>query len=109
MGNRGQVAIKGQGKGRVYLYTHWSGGELIDTVRRAMARRVRWEDAEYLTRIIFCEMVKGNETAETGFGIGLSKHGDSNNPLIVVDVATQTVKIGRSIPRSFAEFVDPII
>jgi hypothetical protein len=70
-----------------------------------MARRVRWEDAEYLTRIIFCEMVKGNETAETGFGIGLSKHGDSNNPLIVVDVATQTVKVGRK-QWSFAFFAD---
>ena len=36
----------------------------------------RLDDAEYLTRIIFCDMVKDNIDGTTGFGIGKEEHGD---------------------------------
>ena len=56
-------------KDAVYLYTHWGGAELALTVQRALQRKQRWDDAPYLTRIVFCEMIRGHEADETGFGI----------------------------------------
>lgn len=73
-----------------YLYTHNKGTELPEIVRRALAKRWRWGDASYLTRIIFCEMVDGDEKSETGFGISATR-GDYNHPDIVIDCKAQMV------------------
>lgn len=106
MGDRAQVAVKQRGGKPVYLYTHWNGSELEDTVRDALAKRWRWDDPMYLTRIVFCEMVKGDEASETGFGIGLNKQGDLNKPLITLDpcATPPTVTIGKRA-GTFEEFV----
>jgi hypothetical protein len=98
----------------VYLYTHWRGDELLGIVKKAIARKQRWNDVEYLTRIIFCEMINPIKrpidvgtamvvqalTDETGFGIGNQQHGDLNVPLIIVDTENQTVVVaaGKVIP-----------
>lgn len=103
MGDRAQVAIK-QGAKTVYLYTHWGGSELPSVVRAALARQQRWDDPEYLTRIIFCQMVKRDVDAETGFGIGTQLHDDNEHPLITVDPDKQTIKIG-SVVMAFADFI----
>jgi len=66
--------------------------ELKQTLKEALARKQRWNDEEYLTRIVFCEMIKGDESNETGFGIGTVKHSDLNYPLLTVDCDNQTVK-----------------
>jgi hypothetical protein len=89
MGDRGQVHIKDEG---VYLYTHWGATELIDKVKSALSKRVRWDDAEYLARIIFSEMVRGFEDGTTGFGIGTSKHGDVWR-VISIDCSKQQITI----------------
>src|SRR5436190_12468621 len=104
MGDRAQVAINNGKHISIYLYTHWNGSELANTVKRALARRQRWTDSEYLTRIIFCEMVKGQEDAETGFGIGISEHGDNEHPLIVLNCAKQKVWVGDNDPVTFEQF-----
>ena len=77
MGDRANVLVKDD-KSKVYLYTHWSGEELPTTLQIALKRKQRWDDSYYLTRIIFCAMVKGNEDGETGFGIS-SVVGDGDN------------------------------
>lgn len=107
MGERGNVCVK-HSDGDVYLYTHWYGDVLAETVRRALARKQRWTDGSYLTRIIFCEMLReaGPETAldsETGFGISTHEQ-DNNYPVIYVDPEQQMVTIsGVGIP--FTEFI----
>ena len=93
MGDRAQVKINMGTDPAVWLYTHWDGSELVGTVKKAMRRKQRWNDAEYLARIIFCEMVSDQEAGETGFGISTSEHGDLNYPVIEVDCATQRVVI----------------
>jgi hypothetical protein len=111
MGDRAQIAIKDSGTDRrVYLYTHWTGSELIPTLRRALARKQRWDDSCYLTRIIFCEMVKGDENSETGFGIDTAQHGDVYYKIPVLDCDTQMISWentrGKDIPPvSFAAFI----
>ena len=89
MGDRGQVFIEDE---KVYLYTHWGASELIKTVQKAIGRKQRWSDPEYLARMIFCEMVKGDEKGATGFGIGLTEHSDIWR-LIKVNCAEQTISI----------------
>mgnify|MGYP001590134658 CR=1 FL=1 len=86
MGERGQLQI-----GKVYLYTHWEGDKLKETLKTALSRKERWDDEEYLARIIFCEMVKGSQDETTGYGIGTQQHNDLNYPLLVIDVKNQKV------------------
>jgi hypothetical protein len=87
MGTRAQVLIKDTG---IYLYQHYDGNELFDIVKRAIAKKMRWEDTEYLTRIIFSEMIKDNIAGETGYGIGNAQHGDIEF-LVIVDTKKQTI------------------
>jgi hypothetical protein len=92
MGDRGQIAVV-QGEGAVYLYSHWGGSELAEVLRNALARKQRWDDEEYLTRIIFDTMTSGDQGAETGAGIGLQIHGDIEHALLVVDCQRQAVGV----------------
>lgn len=87
MGDRANVFVKESG---VNLYTHWGGSELPMKVRDALAKKWRWDDPVYLTRIIFCEMVKGHEREETGFGIS-TEAPDNEHPIITVSTDAQTV------------------
>jgi hypothetical protein len=107
MGDRAQVQIKPSG---VFLYSHWGGNELPDDVHRALSKRWRWNDEEYLARIIFDEMTAGCSDEETGFGISTSKHGDVWR-LIIIDCDRQEVLIedhGKPVSRqSFEDFVKP--
>ena len=90
MSTRSQVFIKDTG---VYLYQHCDGYDLAGIVKEAIASpagRARSDDVEYLTRIIFCEMVKNDVSGELGYGIGTTQHGDIDF-LVTVDVKAQTV------------------
>jgi hypothetical protein len=90
MGDRANVVLK-QKPAEIFLYTHWGGSELPEVVRGALAKRWRWNDDSYLARIIFCELVKGSEAEETGFGIATAPP-DNSYPYLVVDCAKQEVR-----------------
>ena len=92
MGDRGNIVVNG-----VYLYTHSYGTELRTILARALVRgKDRWTDDSYLTRIVFCEMLKasgkGSIDDTTGFGISTQQQ-DWNNPNLVVDADAQTVSV----------------
>lgn len=77
MGARCQVSIKEkESHTPVYLYSHWGSGSIKEDVRIALARNQRWDDYEYLTRILFDGMKGTDTTSETGYGIGTGEHGD---------------------------------
>jgi len=95
MGDRGQVEITGMhgSDASIYLYTHWGASELEHTVANALARGTsRWNDDEYLNRIIFSEMIQNELMDETGYGIGLGVHGDVYK-LVVVNYSDNTIGI----------------
>jgi len=100
MGDRGQIKI-----GDVYLYTHWDGSNLKQTLKRALEKQWRWDDIEYLPRIIFEEMIGKEKGTETGFGIGTIQHGDLDYPLIIVDVDNKTIIEGKE-ELSFRDFIE---
>ena len=94
MSTRAQVKING-----VYLYQHCDGYNLTDTVMRAInsnAGKSRQDDPEYLTRIIFCEMVKDDIIGATGYGIGSQQHCDIDF-LVIVDCDTKTVNCFKTV------------
>jgi len=90
MGDRGSVHIKDE---KVWLYTHYGASELTKTIKKALAHKQRWNDAEYLARIIFDEMTRGCCRPYTGYGIsGRGPHGDELR-IVTIDVENQTVKV----------------
>ena len=76
----------------VWLYTHWSGHQLLGMVQRAIQKRWRWNDPAYLTRIIFDVMTEGRQGEETGFGISTFPQ-DNEHPYVVVDPREQEVRL----------------
>jgi hypothetical protein len=93
MGDRGNIIIRattGSNRDDIWLYTHWGGSELEETLRRALARKQRWGDASYLARIIFCELMGKDTSGETGFGISTSQC-DNEYDRLMVDVESQVV------------------
>jgi hypothetical protein len=106
MGDRAQVCVRELDERGVYLYTHWGGEELIDDVLVALKHgKDRWDDAEYLARIVFCQMVHNDFQGTTDFGIGTSMHGDLDHPLISLITDSETIVVGR-VRSSFSEFVN---
>lgn len=89
MGDRGNIIVKNKGE-EVYLYTHWRGHDLPETLQRALKRKQRWDDHQYLARIIFNTMTRGSEDSETGYGISSKQHDGGVD--ITVDVEHQEVR-----------------
>lgn len=105
MGDRGNIQVKeSPADNGVFFYSHWGGSNLPKVVATALDRgQGRWGDTPYLSRIIFCEMVKNDVNGETGFGIS-TQECDPNNDLIVVNDYARTVTIGDTV-RSYREFI----
>ncbi len=111
--NTGQIEITGP-YGRVYLYTHNTASDLINIVSDVLSRQVRWDDPDYLARMIFCRMVpKDKWNDELGFGIGTQLYKDVNM-LISLDTVHQSINISsafdinitRGLSMSFMDFIN---
>ena len=106
MGARANIRVKQSTTkpSYVYLYSHWKGESLTIDLKQALARKQRWDDESYLARIIFCQMVKGYEAEETGFGIS-TEITDNNFPVITVDPSKATVTIEGHKPIPFQDYI----
>lgn len=105
MGDRANILVKyDDDDPGVYLYTHWGGSGLPEDLQYALGRKERWTDAPYLTRIIFCAMVRGNESGTTGYGIS-SCLTDGQERTLVVHCAKRMV-FYEGWSCTFQEFVD---
>lgn len=83
MGDRGHIAIEQRNSDTpVVLYTHWHASSLPTLLARALAKQARWNDEEYLARIIFDE-ISDAASETTGAGIGTELHGDAWRVLTV--------------------------
>lgn len=94
MGDRANIYVHNGDKPGVYLYTHWSGSELPDAVRRGLIRgKDRWDDHPYLTRILFEAMVpEGDRGGVLGYGISADL-GDGDDRIVDVDTTAQSVAL----------------
>lgn len=107
----GQVEIVSP-YGRVYLYTHDTAHTLVSEVHDALSQRKRWDDPDYLTKMIFCRMLPLECWLEDkGFGIGTQMYADINL-LVTVDTVKQVISMQSAtdkfdkIELSFDDFVD---
>ena len=96
MGDRGSIVLQYDSADKlrtreIYLYTHWGGSDIPVVVQTSLNKRWRWEDASYLARILFSELVKGHEDGETGYGIDVEPP-DNEHDFLVVDFDRQEVR-----------------
>jgi hypothetical protein len=104
MGDRANVCVRqNESDSGVYLYTHWTGYSLPNQLQGALAKRWRWDDAQYLTRIIFDAMTEDSHGQETGYGI-TSQVWDGDGRVLVVDCESQTVRCGNK-SWSFTDYI----
>jgi hypothetical protein len=97
MGDRANILIKERTTDSgIYLYTHWRGTELPKTLQRALRKKWRWDDPPYLTRIIFSEMIDGEEKEETGFGIS-TRETDGMNRVLTVNCENLLISFNEKI------------
>lgn len=96
MGDRANIVICQRGDSRLFLCAHFSGYRLPAVLAAALKRGggASWGLPDLLARIIFCEMVKGQEIGIGGFGITTSLEGN-DYPLLVVNPAKGTVSVAR--------------
>lgn len=105
MGDRANIHVRENSEDNgVFLYSHWTRESLPKTLQKALNRRLRWDDTQYLTRIIFDQMTEKYHGGETGFGISAFL-GDGEDSIIEVNVENQTVTIKEN-QWSFEEFVN---
>ena len=109
MGCRGTIEIiEKENDSSVFLYTHWGANEMLHNLTVTLKKKERWNDAPYLSRMIFCEMIKENVGGCTGHGIQTYKAGDSEEE-ITVNVKNQIIvqkRIGHNSKSfSFKELI----
>lgn len=105
MGDRANIVVT-DSHNHIVLYSHWAGTELPDILKCALKRgEGRWDDFQYLTRIIFCEMIKDNVMDTTGYGIS-QKIVDGEDRVLAVNVDRQTVTDYNNNMSSFEEYIE---
>lgn len=92
MGDRANVYVHFGDRPGVYLYTHWRGTELPDTVRYALMHGQRWDDDQYLARIILDQMTEARDDTFAGYGIS-AYCVDGKDRIVDVDTSTQVVTL----------------
>ena len=101
MGDRAHIKVQ-QGYGDVYLYTHWGGYKIKEDIATGLRRgRDRWNDPEYLARILFDAMKGDDVTGDTGFGISAAE--PDGSPW-AVNVPDMTVMSPEGRVTSFEDF-----
>ena len=106
MGDRGQILIEDTG---VYLYTFYDAAKLDEILRVALIKGSdRWNDPEYLSRIIFQTMI-GDDKSNIGYGIGTKTYRDVRR-MLKVDCKKQKVlehESGKKYAhvKSFTDFI----
>jgi hypothetical protein len=115
--NSGQIEVKSQ-FGSVFLYSHENGDNLLNVLWKVLSKNIRWDDADYFARMIFCNMIPKDEwDEELGYGIGPVEY-YSASLLIVVNIVKQTIYISKydminkkfdNKTYSFAEFLNEYV
>lgn len=112
--NSGQLEIKSF-YGSVFLYTHDLAHTLLHVVHETLSKKVKWDDADYLSRMLFCKMIPPEFwNSDKGFGIGTQMYADVQL-LITIDTVNSKITItnfdkstvaSRSLHYSFDSFME---
>lgn len=102
MGDRGNIFFvdqrdedEGTCEG-IYMYAHWAGYDLPQILQDGLKRgENRWDDPQYLPRILFCEMVKDDIEGERGYGLSTVLC-DNEHAILRVDPYRQRIDFVRA-------------
>lgn len=104
MGDRANIKFVEEDGGTLFFYSHWGGPKMVwQWLHRALSRRQRWDDSQYLAAIIMREAAKGDLESTTGLGLSTQIH-DNSHPILIADVNTQQVRLGDKV-WTFDEFI----
>ena len=100
MGMRGNIQIKQPySEESIFLYTHWRGHHIKEILGDAIVKAGnRRSDPSYFTRILFQEMINGDESTN-GFGISIGQIED--NEYLVPRVEWEAIDIIIWMPNDF--------
>ncbi len=104
MGDRGNIVIiDANDKPKLWFYTHWSGSDLPNLVRKALIKgKDRWSDPSYLNRVLFQTML-GDDDDITGFGID-TEQGDGGYEVYICH-EKKTVRLQGVASYTFEEYI----
>lgn len=100
MGDRGNIIVHTPNEAPVYIYTHWHGYRLPQLLADALdtpQAKGRVGDSAYLTRIVFCQIIKAVDDLDgaTGWGISTSVQ-DNEHDFVHLDAMNGKVAISPS-------------
>lgn len=96
MGDRSNIVVVQPDNNRIFLYGHWMGDDNYRVAGQVLSRQERWNDAPYLTRMLFSLMTSHDPNSDTGFGISTTMC-DNEYPIVVIDPQKQTVHLEQYI------------
>jgi hypothetical protein len=99
MGDRGNIEIdQGDGTDSLYLYTHWQGSQICQTLAEGLhASKGRWHDPAYTTRVVF-NALQGEDRGITGFGISVGYPPDNEHEIPKVSWVLEPIRLGNGAP-----------
>lgn len=95
MGDRANFGFK-QGNDTVYLYAHWGGYQMMDTLANALyvvLKEGRANDPTYATRIAISQIIGDDWNQGLGYGISINRLADNEHSVPVVDWEDGTVSL----------------
>ena len=91
MGDRANFGFKDRKGDTVFLYGHWAGFKMLETLADAVkVAEPRWTDESYATRICISNIIGPAWEPLTGWGITVNELADNEHKVPVIDWSKQT-------------------
>ena len=93
MGDRANFGFRQTDGSIIFLYGHWAGEGMMNTLATAIAKaRSRWTDESYATRICISQIIGNEWDQEYSWGISTA-FGDNEHSVPIVDWESQAVAL----------------
>ena len=91
MGDRANFGFRDSKGDTVFLYGHWAGYKMLETLADAVqVAHPRWTDESYATRICISNIIGPAWEPLTGWGITVNELADNEHKVPVIDWSKQT-------------------
>lgn len=91
MGDRANFGFKDRKGDTVFLYGHWAGFKMLETLANAVkVAEPRWTDESYATRICISNIIGPAWEPLTGWGITVNELADNEHKVPVIDWSNKT-------------------
>jgi hypothetical protein len=91
MGDRANFGFRDRKGDTVFLYGHWAGFKMLETLADAVHfAEPRWTDESYATRICISNIIGPAWEPLTGWGITVNELADNEHKVPVIDWSKQT-------------------